>query len=784
VFKYRYLPTLFREQFKSPTSLKFKFIFVAIIFIPFFGFSQCDPLPTFYAEDNGQDGIMFDINAIVDVTVTGFDFNMGAATPYDMEIYYKAGTHVGFEMTPGAWTLAGTALGVVGAGANVATAIPIVLNVAIPSGQTYAFYITDMGTAANLDYTNGTGVGAVAATDGNITIFEGTGKDYPFDANFTPRIPNITVYYDCCPQPILVENGNSCSGFPDGSVEATGQGLGPWVYSISDISGTLETSTPTNGPYTFTGLIEGQYVVSATDANGCTANEDAEILPLAPMILEPTITDNLCYGGTLGEIDLIVTGGTGPIDIGWADSFGNVVQVDPQTNGTATLSNLAAGTYVVGAQDQVGCQISESITITEPIAPLILTLVSSDLLCFNNGDGQIEASLNGVSPFDFEVVDVLGTPVETASNASDYTFQNLEAGIYFVTVTDAEGCEITEDIELTEPDILEAETLLSPVLCFNGNQGVASITAILGGTTPYVQTTWDDAMLQVGNTATDLFSGTYIATIIDANGCELEVEFEFDNPPPLTLDPQYATDTCGQGKGAATVGVSLGTPPYTFLWKPDSIDTQTYSDLFEGSYEVVVTDVNGCKDSVFVPVNDDIPYPIAAFDYRIEEENILDQQVQMLNNSVGTSQWTWNFGDGETSNEEDPRYRYNRAGDYLIQLLASNGFCVDTTYKYVNIDPLLAVYIPNAFTPGINGKNDFFFPQGEGIELESYDMFIYNRWGGLVWQTGRFSKKWNGTNMFTTEPVPVGTYAYLIKFREFADLDRYEYTGVVHVLRD
>ena len=177
MFKYRYLPTLFGKQFKSPTNLKFKFILIALVFIPFFGFTQCDPLTTFYAEDNGQDGIMFDINAIVDVTVTGFDFNMGAATPYDMEIYYKAGTHVGFEMTPGAWTLAGTALGVVGAGANVATAIPIVLNVAIPSGQTYAFYITDMGTAANLDYTNGTGVGAVAATDGNITIFEGTGKE-------------------------------------------------------------------------------------------------------------------------------------------------------------------------------------------------------------------------------------------------------------------------------------------------------------------------------------------------------------------------------------------------------------------------------------------------------------------------------------------------------------------------------------------------------------------------------------------------------------------------------
>jgi len=332
--------------------------------------------------------------------------------------------------------------------------------------------------------------------------------------------------------------------------------------------------------------------------------------------------------------------------------------------------------------------------------------------------------------------------------------------------------------------MLEVQTLLSPVLCFDGNQGVGTISAILGGTTPYGQTTWNDPLAQVGNTATDLYAGTYIATVSDANGCTLEVEFEFDNPPPLTLNPDYATDTCGQGKGAAMIDVSLGTPPYTFLWKPDGVDTQTHYNLFEGSYEVVVTDANGCKDSVFVSVQDDLPYPHAAFDYRIEGENQISEEVQMLNNSIGTSQWTWNFGDGESSNEENPRYHYNRAGDYLIQLLASNGFCVDTTYRYVNIDPMLLVYIPNSFTPGINGKNDYFYPQGEGIELESYDMFIYDRWGNLIWQTGNFSKKWDGTNMYSLKQVAVGTYAYLIKFREFADLDRHEYTGVVHILRD
>ena len=753
--------------------------------LPVFSFGQCAPITTLYDENNGQDGIMFDINALVDVTVTGFDCNMGeTAIPYNIEIYYKAGTHVGFTTNAGAWTLVGTANNVNGVGVDLPTPIPIVLNVPISQGTTGAFYITDTGGAANLDYTNGTAVGAVYATDGNISVLEGTGKDYAFGTDYTPRVPNITVYYDCCPAPDLVITDNSCSGLPDGTVEATGNGVGPWVYEIHDISGVLQTSPPTNGPYTFMGLIEGQYTIHATDASGCTAVADAELEPASPMTIDPVITDNLCYGGTLGEVEVTVNGGTAPFDIGWTDSFGNVLQVDPQTNGTATLTGLAAGTYLVGAQDQAGCAVTTSVTVTEPATALNLTLNPENLNCFESSDGEVGASYDGVSPYTFEIFDVLGNPISSVSNPNDYVFQGLDAGIYFVTATDAEGCETTEDVELFEPAELEVQTNLSPVLCFNGDEGIASITSVIGGTTPYGQTTWDDPASQTGNTATDLSPGTYIATVADANGCSLDVEFEFDNPPPLTLNPRYLTDTCGQGKGAAIIDVELGTPPYQYLWKPDSVDTGIHYGLSAGSYEVVVTDANGCTDSTFVQVSDDLPYPTAAFDYRIEGETLIDQEVQFLNNSNGTSQWTWFFGNGESSNERDPRFHYDRAGDYLVQLLASNGYCVDTTYRYVNIDPMLLVYIPNAFTPGINGRNDYFYPQGEGIEMESYDMFIYDRWGKLIWQTGNFSKKWDGTNMFSGKEVPVGTYVYLVKFREFADLDRHVYKGIVTIIRD
>ncbi|MGB0918426.1 MAG: gliding motility-associated C-terminal domain-containing protein, partial [Flavobacteriales bacterium] len=228
----------------------------------------------------------------------------------------------------------------------------------------------------------------------------------------------------------------------------------------------------------------------------------------------------------------------------------------------------------------------------------------------------------------------------------------------------------------------------------------------------------------------------------------------------------------------------LGTPPYTYFWKDNAVTSSVNYELGVGSYEVVVTDANGCKDSLFSTVSDDLPYPSASFDYRVEGETLIDQEVQFLNNVNGTSQWTWFFGNGETSNERDPRYRYDRAGDYLVALLASNGYCVDTVYQYVNIDPMLLIYLPNAFTPGINGINDYFFPQGEGIDLESYDMEIYDRWGKVVWYTGKYAKKWDGSNKNTGKEAPVGTYVYKITFREFADLDRHVVKGIVNLIRD
>lgn len=728
---------------------------------------------------------MFDIVAGVDVTVTGFDCNMGdVVNPYNMEIYYKAGTHVGFTANPGAWTLIGTANNVMGLGTDLPTPIPIALNVTISAGQTGAFYITDTGGPANIDYTNGVAVGALMVNDGNISILEGTGKDYAFGADYVPRAPNITVYYDCCPLPLLVPTDNSCSGMPDGSLEATGQGTGPWVYELGDdLGNSLFTTPPVNGPFTFTGLVDGTYTVYATDATSCTSSEDTVLVAIAELTIDTVVTDNLCFGGTLGEAAVTITGGTAPYDILWADALGNPIQIDPATNGMAAIAALPSGVYIVGGQDANGCIIAGPFDISEPAVPLTVTLTPQDLSCFQSADGEIEANQDGVAPFSYELFNAQGALVASGNASNPYTFTGLDAISYTVIVTDNNGCEASDVIALNEPTEIQLTTTQTPVLCNNGSEGTASIVLVTGGSAPY-NTSWNDPAGQIGNTATQLAAGSYTATVTDANGCTETADFMLTNPPALFINGSYITDTCGQGLGAAVAQVSLGTPPYTYNWGPNGDDAAVYDSLSAGSYGVLVTDANGCMATAVVNVSDDLPYPFADIEYWIEGESVMDQAVQFLNNSVGTSTYTWRFGDGESTYDTDPRHVYDREGDYLVQLVASNGFCEDTAYQYVNIDPLLRLYAPNSFTPGIDGKNDTFAPVGEGIEEESYDMFIYNRWGELIWQTSNYNKKWNGTDMRSLKPVPVGTYVWMVKFREYADLDRHVYKGWVNVIRE
>jgi hypothetical protein len=155
-------------------------------------------LTTTFAGGNGQSGNMFDVRSTTRaITIEGFDVNLIAGT-HTVEIYYKAGSYVGFDTNAAAWTLAASVPNVTSVEIDTPTSVPVTLSIVIPAGQTYAFYVTT--TTGSMRYTNGTTEGAPYASDTYIVIHEGLGKAYPFSSSFTPRVFNGNVYYrTTCP---------------------------------------------------------------------------------------------------------------------------------------------------------------------------------------------------------------------------------------------------------------------------------------------------------------------------------------------------------------------------------------------------------------------------------------------------------------------------------------------------------------------------------------------------------------------------------------------------------
>jgi hypothetical protein len=152
-------------------------------------------LTTAFNADNGQSGNMFDVavagNAL---TVTGLDLNLSAGV-WTIEVYQKSGTWVGFSNNAAAWTLVSTHAGVVGAGVNNPTFLDVA-DFGLAAGTTGLYVTTTVPNAGLMNYTNGTGVGNVAASNADLAILEGAGISYPFGATFTPRIWNGSIYYN------------------------------------------------------------------------------------------------------------------------------------------------------------------------------------------------------------------------------------------------------------------------------------------------------------------------------------------------------------------------------------------------------------------------------------------------------------------------------------------------------------------------------------------------------------------------------------------------------------
>jgi hypothetical protein len=324
------------------------------------------------------------------------------------------------------------------------------------------------------------------------------------------------------------------------------------------------------------GLGQGVYIVTVTDANGCTQTATEVVTEPQPLVTSHTVNTQIsCNGVCDASATVSVSGGTLGYTYAWPGGL----------TGT-TQSNLCAGTYMVTITDANACTAIEPVVIIEPAAIVMTQTVNSNVSCNGicDGDAIVTAS-GGVAPI------VITWPGGmTGGNRT-----NLCAGTYVVTATDAGNCTNTISVTITEPAAMTVTlNQVGNILC-SGDANVNITSTVVGGSMPY---TYAWAGGQTTADLTNVGAGTYTIVVTDANLCTATTNITVTEPTLLDVTiTQTAFISCGGAPTAELLATGTGgTTNYTFLWSTGA-STATISNLGAGAYSVTITDANGCTDT-------------------------------------------------------------------------------------------------------------------------------------------------------------------------------------------
>jgi gliding motility-associated-like protein len=478
------------------------------------------------------------------------------------------------------------------------------------------------------------------------------------------------------------------------------------------------------------------YSLTVTDANGCT-NSSAMNLTINALPIPKFISLDKCFNNATPFTDQS-TGG--PTQWSWNFGDGNsAVQQNP------SHTYASAGNYLVTLVATNGFGCKDSIQHHVIVNPIPVASFASNTVCIGNATSFTDHSSitsGSVSGWSWN----FGDPASGANNISnlqDPSHVYPAAGNYTVilTATSDSGCQSTTNfIAMVQPPPVASFTV--PAVCANTS------TQFTDGSTAANQWKWqfgDGATSGIQNPAhTYAGYGTYVATLIvtSAGGCrDTAMDTVIVNALPVV---NFSADTVCQGKTTHFAGftsipngtltswnwnfgdVASGTSDTTSLQNPAHVFTQagTFSVTFSATSNM------GCvsTQTLAVPVH---PLPAAAFSFSPGPVISITDNVAFNNLSSGGVSWTWSFGDNTSpTHAQNPMHIFTDTGTYVItQIVVSQFGCVDSI-KHVLETKDFTFYIPNAFTPNGDGKNEYFF--GKGIGITQYEMWIFDRWGNLI----------------------------------------------------
>lgn len=777
-----------------------------------------DPIPTYdewyylFIQDElgcyAIDSAMFDFTGYADATIDNINpanLLCLANAPVQLTSVGTGGNWTGTGVSPtGLFDPAAAGIGIHTITHTIPDPCGDIKTIDIEVGNvTFTQVVTDAdcfgANTGEIEFTNATGTAphAYSIDNGTSTQSSGIFSDLPA-GNY-----DLVLSDDdgCVSQPVAVvineptqivavavmDQQSNC-GLPDGeaSVAANGGTVAvDYTYNWN--------STPTQATAIATDLLPANYTVTVTDDNGCseTATIDVTQTPgFTASILNSS--DALCFQACDGTATVQAgAGSVGTLSYSW-----NSV---PAQN-VAAATALCAGSYQATITDDVGCIATATVTIDEPVKVTANIAASEALICIGESS-DLSATMSGgtppysgynwtAAPVDGSLIGGLQNPTVTPIITTDYTFVgtddngcDTEPAVITVTVNPPLSLDVTRPF-------FGPDTAICPydfaVLDLQGSGGDGNYTYFLQPDLigpanfpmqiqPSATTTYDFVVTDGCTTPPAFATSTVTVHILpdvdfvadELTGCDphsIELT-DLTDPTPAVWNWNF------NDPGSSANTSPLQNPNHQF----------SSSGLFDISLSVVSAD--GCvEDTVKQDYIEVFPLPYASYSMDPEVTNVLNGTINFTDLSVGNIvTWEWAFGTGDVSLDQNPIYNYTDTGTFSVWLhVITDMGCEDETIREVIIEPDFMFYAPNSFTPNGDGKNDFFRGYGEGIKWETYEMFIYNRWGEEIFATSDIEYPWKG--WYKDMEVESGVYVWMIRLYDIKG-EQHTYRGHVTLLR-
>jgi len=496
----------------------------------------------------------------------------------------------------------------------------------------------------------------------------------------------------------------SCVGGADGVIAlSVSGGTAPYAYEYSNNGGaSWSPLANTSGTLTISTLPAGNYEVRLRDSKGCF-NQDASgyirqnitiDAPVSALNLVLTPEHLLCKGDNSGKIYLVGSGG-----------WGSYSFFDASTNApvSTTITGLSAGTYNYKVRDVRGCEYTASITLTEPTELAGSSITTSPTLCFGEASGSMSISVSGgTAPYQ---VSVDGGALQAYTSGN--TIVGLSAGNHTIRIVDANGCEKTYPLTITDAPEIIINTLSQTAANCGQADGTVSVSVSGGtGAGTYTYTWRNSSNVVVGtnsNVLSGVASGAYTVTTKDANNCEKQyVAIVPSADGPQGVANVLQTVSCfGGNDGVANIHITGGQSPYSVLWANGQTSTgittsATMSGLPAGTQIAQITDAGGCIQ----PVSFSISQPASALVINVVS-NISPTCHQGSDGSIeiigigGTAPYTYLWLD---NNSTSVIRNGLKAGSYSIQITDSKNCTTTQAILVTEPTPVTAAFSEASFT--------------------------------------------------------------------------------------